>query len=90
MAPPSQNYYDGIDGRFQGHGLDIKLLAERGILVYGKGPQKILLQRFTKRQIGQVFFEIIERHGEDGFGEANFKALFESQEKDQQQRGSLT
>jgi 4-hydroxyphenylpyruvate dioxygenase len=56
----------------------------------GKGPQKILLQRFTKRQIGQVFFEIIERHGEDGFGEANFKALFESQEKDQQQRGSLT
>jgi 4-hydroxyphenylpyruvate dioxygenase len=89
MAAPSQNYYDGIDGRLPGHGLDIKPLAERGILVDGKGPQKILLQRFTKRQIGPVFFEIIERRGEDGFGEGNFKALFESQEKDQQQRGSL-
>src|SRR5579863_10243462 len=89
MAAPSRNYYDGIDGRLPGHGLDIEHLAERGILVDGKGPQKILLQRFTKRQIGPVFFEIIERRGEDGFGEGNFKALFESQEKDQQQRGSL-
>ncbi|MFM0177113.1 4-hydroxyphenylpyruvate dioxygenase [Paraburkholderia aspalathi] len=89
MAAPSQSYYDGIDGRLPGHGLDIEHLAERGILVDGKSPQKILLQRFTKRQIGPVFFEIIERRGEDGFGEGNFKALFESQEKDQQQRGSL-
>ncbi|MFM0045635.1 VOC family protein [Paraburkholderia sediminicola] len=89
MAAPSQNYYDGIDGRLPGHGLDIGHLAERGILVDGKGSRKILLQRFTKRQIGPVFFEIIERRGEDGFGEGNFKALFESQEKDQQQRGSL-
>ncbi|WP_408330333.1 4-hydroxyphenylpyruvate dioxygenase [Paraburkholderia nemoris] len=89
MAAPSRNYYDGIDGRLPGHGLDIEHLAERGILVDGKGPQKILLQRFTKRQIGPVFFEIIERRGEDGFGEGNFKALFESQERDQQQRGSL-
>ncbi|MFM0005666.1 hypothetical protein PQR57_32280 [Paraburkholderia dipogonis] len=88
MAAPSQNYYDGIDRRLPGHGLDIRRLAERGILVDGKGPQKILLQRFTKRQIGPVFFEIIERRGEDGFGEGNFKTLFESQEKDQQQRGS--
>lgn len=89
MAAPSQNYYDGIDERLPGHGLDIKRLAENGLLVDGKGPQKILLQRFTKRQIGPVFFEIIERRGEDGFGEGNFKALFESQEKDQQQRGTL-
>jgi 4-hydroxyphenylpyruvate dioxygenase len=89
MAAPSQNYYDGIDARLPEHGLDVERLAERGILVDGKGPQKILLQRFTKRQIGPVFFEIIERRGEDGFGEGNFKALFESQEKDQQQRGSL-
>ncbi|MFK4445354.1 4-hydroxyphenylpyruvate dioxygenase [Caballeronia udeis] len=89
MATPSQNYYDEIERRLPGHGLDIGRLAERGILVDGKGPQKILLQRFTKRQIGPVFFEIIERRGEDGFGEGNFKALFESQEKDQQQRGSL-
>lgn len=88
VAAPSQNYYDGIDGRLPGHGLDVNRLADSGILVDGKGPQKVLLQRFTKRQIGPVFFEIIERRGEDGFGEGNFKALFESQEKDQQQRGS--
>lgn len=86
---PPQTYYGGIDARLPGHRLDIERLAERGILVDGKGPEKILLQRFTKRQIGPVFFEIIERRGEDGFGEGNFKALFESQEKDQQQRGSL-
>jgi 4-hydroxyphenylpyruvate dioxygenase len=48
-----------------------------------------LLQRFTRRQIGPIFFEIIERRGEDGFGEGNFKALFESQEQDQVRRGSL-
>lgn len=89
MAAPSPSYYGGIEARLPGHGLDISRLAERGILVDGKGPRKILLQRFTKRQIGPVFFEIIERRGEDGFGEGNFKALFESQEKDQQQRGSL-
>lgn len=89
MDAPSQNYYDGIEARLPGSGLDIIRLAERGILVDGKGPLKILLQRFTKRQIGPVFFEIIERRGEDGFGEGNFKALFESQEKDQQRRGSL-
>jgi len=90
MDAPSKNYYDGIEVRLPEHGLDIKRLAEQGILVDGKGPRKILLQRFTKRQIGPVFFEIIERRGEDGFGEGNFKALFESQEQDQQQRGTLT
>ena len=89
MAAPSQNYYGGIDARLPGHGLDVNRLAQGGILVDGKAPQKILLQRFTKRQIGPVFFEIIDRRGEDGFGEGNFKALFESQEKDQQQRGSF-
>lgn len=41
------------------------------------------------RQIGPIFFEIIERRGENGFGEGNFKALFESQEQDQVRRGSL-
>ncbi|MFD1554042.1 4-hydroxyphenylpyruvate dioxygenase family protein [Paraburkholderia silviterrae] len=89
MAAPSRHYYDGIDERLPGHGLDLKRLAQCGLLVDGKGPRKTLLQRFTKRQIGPVFFEIIERRGEDGFGEGNFKTLFESQEKDQQQRGTL-
>ncbi|CAB3773680.1 4-hydroxyphenylpyruvate dioxygenase [Burkholderia sp. MSh2] len=89
MAAPSRNYYAAIDARLPGHGLDVARLAESGLLVDGKGPTRILLQRFTKRQIGPVFFEIIERRGEDGFGEGNFKALFESQEQDQQRRGTL-
>ncbi|WP_052409629.1 4-hydroxyphenylpyruvate dioxygenase family protein [Paraburkholderia oxyphila] len=89
MTAPSQQYYDGLDARLPGHGLHVKRLAQSGLLVDGKGPRKLLLQRFTKRQIGPVFFEIIERRGEDGFGEGNFKALFESQEQDQQQRGTL-
>ncbi|WGY73039.1 VOC family protein [Burkholderia cepacia] len=88
MAAPSRHYYAGIDARLPGHGLDLERLAARGILVDGKGPQQVLLQRFTRRQIGPVFFEIIERRGEDGFGEGNFKALFESQEQDQQERGT--
>ncbi|WP_087724962.1 4-hydroxyphenylpyruvate dioxygenase family protein [Pandoraea sp. PE-S2T-3] len=87
MQAPSQTYYAGIATRLPNHGLDIERLAGRGILVDGKGPKRVLLQRFTKRQIGPVFFEIIERRGEDGFGEGNFKALFESQENDQQERG---
>ncbi|VVE39686.1 4-hydroxyphenylpyruvate dioxygenase [Pandoraea pneumonica] len=86
MPAPSQSYYDGIAARLPNHGLDIERLSGRGILVDGKGPKRVLLQRFTKRQIGPVFFEIIERRGEDGFGEGNFKALFESQEQDQQAR----
>jgi 4-hydroxyphenylpyruvate dioxygenase len=89
MEAPSQHYYNGIEARLPGHGLDVSRLAQGGILVDGKGPRQILLQRFTKRQIGPVFFEMIERRGEDGFGEGNFKALFESQEQDQQQRGML-
>jgi 4-hydroxyphenylpyruvate dioxygenase len=86
MAAPSTYYYDGIDTRLPGHDLNVARLAELGILVDGHGAQQILLQRFTKRQIGPVFFEIIERRGADGFGEGNFKALFESQEREQQQR----
>ncbi|ANY18358.1 4-hydroxyphenylpyruvate dioxygenase [Bordetella pseudohinzii] len=89
MDPPSDNYYAGIDARVPGHGLNIPAMQERGILVDGKGGSRVLLQRFTRRQIGPVFFEIIERRGEDGFGEGNFKALFESQETDQAKRGTI-
>ncbi|MDN7881209.1 4-hydroxyphenylpyruvate dioxygenase family protein [Burkholderia aenigmatica] len=88
MAPPSPHYYAGIDARLPGHGLDVEQLAARGILADGNGPEHILLQRFTRRQIGPVFFEIIERRGAVGFGEGNFKALFESQEQDQQERNT--
>lgn len=89
MDAPSDAYYGGVDSRVPGHGLDLNVIKERGILVDGKGGGRILLQRFTQRQIGPVFFEIIERRGEDGFGEGNFKALFESQETDQVKRGTM-
>ncbi len=89
MDAPSDAYYGGIDSRVPGHGLSIDAMKERGILVDGKGSGRILLQRFTQRQVGPVFFEIIERRGEDGFGEGNFKALFESQEIDQAKRGTI-
>lgn len=89
MDAPADAYYGSIDSRVPGHGLDIDAIKERGILVDGKGGGRILLQRFTRRQVGPVFFEIIERRGEDGFGEGNFKALFESQETDQVKRGTI-
>jgi 4-hydroxyphenylpyruvate dioxygenase len=89
MDAPSAAYYQSLDTRVPGHGQDLDSIQRRGILVDGKGDGRILLQRFTRRQLGPVFFEIIERRGEDGFGEGNFKALFESQEQDQARRGSL-
>lgn len=89
MDAPASAYYDRLDARVPGHGLEVGRIRARGILVDGKGGGRILLQRFTRRQIGPVFFEIIERRGEDGFGEGNFKALFESQEDDQAMRGTL-
>lgn len=89
METPPKTYYQNLDGRVPGHGQNLDSMERRGILVDGKGGGRILLQRFTRRQIGPMFFEIIERRGEDGFGEGNFKALFESQEQDQVRRGSL-
>jgi len=89
MDAPSHAYYEGLDQRIPGHGLPVRDLERRGLLVDGKSEGRLLLQRFTRRQIGPVFFEVIERRGEDGFGEGNFKALFEAQEKDQARRGSL-
>jgi 4-hydroxyphenylpyruvate dioxygenase len=73
-----------------GHGEDVDMLRELRILIDG-APEKdgILLQIFTKTVIGPVFFEIIQRKGNEGFGEGNFKALFESIEEDQIRRGVL-
>jgi 4-hydroxyphenylpyruvate dioxygenase len=73
-----------------GHGEDVDMLRELRILIDG-APEKdgILLQIFTKTVIGPVFFEIIQRKGNQGFGEGNFKALFESIEEDQIRRGVL-
>jgi len=83
-------YYELVDRRLPGHGEDLARLRTNRILVDG-APQGggLLLQIFTKTVIGPIFFEIIQRKGDEGFGEGNFKALFESIELDQMRRGVL-
>lgn len=84
-------YYEGINARVPGHGEDIAKLQALQILVDGapQQDQGLLLQIFTQDAIGPIFFEIIQRKGNEGFGEGNFKALFESIEQDQVRRGVL-
>jgi 4-hydroxyphenylpyruvate dioxygenase len=84
-------YYELVDERLPGHGEPLEQLRKRKILIDG-APQKdegLLLQIFTRNVIGPIFFEIIQRKGNEGFGEGNFKALFESLELDQIRRGVL-
>jgi 4-hydroxyphenylpyruvate dioxygenase len=84
-----QTYFDLIDKRLPGHGHDIEEMRKRDILIDG-APETgggLLLQIFTENMVGPIFFEIIQRKGNDGFGEGNFKALFESIELDQIRRG---
>ncbi|MFD2263254.1 4-hydroxyphenylpyruvate dioxygenase [Lacibacterium aquatile] len=85
-------YYEMLPDRLPHHGQDTARMKKNHILVDG-APTKdggILLQIFTETAIGPIFFEIIQRKGDDGFGEGNFKALFESMELDQIRRGVLT
>ncbi len=82
-------YYEGIDRRVAGHGESVPELETRRILIDGSLSNGILLQIFTKNAIGPIFFEIIQRKGNDGFGEGNFQALFESIELDQKRRGVI-
>jgi 4-hydroxyphenylpyruvate dioxygenase len=84
-------YYEAIDKRIPGHGEDVEALKRRRILIDGAPTQGqgLLLQIFTKTVIGPIFFEIIQRKGNEGFGEGNFRALFESIELDQIRRGVL-
>ena len=84
-------YYDMIDERLPGHGHDIQAMRERKILIDGSPEtgEGLLLQIFTENMIGPIFFEIIQRKGNEGFGEGNFKALFESIELDQIRRGVI-
>lgn len=104
MPAPPETYYSRIDDRLPGHGEPIEALKRNGLLIDGevalaKGGNgegdvegtmtKVLLQVFSKTVIGPIFFEFIERKGDDGFGEGNFKALFESIEEDQIRRGVL-
>jgi 4-hydroxyphenylpyruvate dioxygenase len=82
-------YYELIDKRIPGHGEDVAALKARKILVDGKAGE-LLLQIFSENQLGPIFFEFIQRKGDQGFGEGNFKALFESIELDQMRRGVLS
>jgi 4-hydroxyphenylpyruvate dioxygenase len=84
-------YYDEVDARVGGHDEDLDRLRAQRILIDGS-PEKgegVLLQIFTQDIIGPIFFEIIQRKGNEGFGEGNFQALFESIERDQMRRGVL-
>jgi 4-hydroxyphenylpyruvate dioxygenase len=84
-------YYEGVDKRVTGHHEKVAELEKRRILIDGNGAndEGILLQIFTANVIGPIFFEIIQRKGNQGFGEGNFKALFESIELDQIRRGVI-
>jgi 4-hydroxyphenylpyruvate dioxygenase len=84
-------YYEGVNARVPGHGEDLAALRSHRILLDGAPTQGqgTLLQIFTQNVIGPIFFEIIQRKGNEGFGEGNFKALFESIELDQIRRGVI-
>ena len=84
-----ESYFDMIDRRLPGHGEPVDELRRRRILIDGGTQGGLLLQIFTETVIGPVFFEIIQRKGDEGFGEGNFRALFESIELDQVRRGVL-
>jgi 4-hydroxyphenylpyruvate dioxygenase len=89
-APPAA-YYDMLDERLPDHGEPVDRMKALGILADGSGRGGgRLLQIFTTTLIGPIFFEIIQRKGDEGFGEGNFKALFESMERDQIRRGVLS
>jgi len=93
MTAPPDTYYEMLEGRLPNHGEPVDQLQARGILLDGSsvaGDKRLLLQIFSETLMGPVFFEFIQRKGDDGFGEGNFKALFESIERDQVRRGVLT
>ncbi|KAJ55261.1 4-hydroxyphenylpyruvate dioxygenase [Actibacterium mucosum KCTC 23349] len=94
MPGPNDTYYRLSKDRVAGHDEPLDKMAKHGILIDGEGvldggETKILLQIFSKTVIGPIFFEFIQRKGDDGFGEGNFKALFESIEQEQIDSGEL-
>ena len=91
MDPPPDTYYEMVEQRVPGHGEDLQRLKRNAILIDGAPTPDggRLLQIFTSTVIGPIFFEIIQRKGDEGFGEGNFRALFESIEQDQIKRGVL-
>ncbi len=92
MTAPPETYYEMLEERLPGHGEPTDELKSRGILVDGTtegGEPRLLLQIFSAPKLGPVFFEFIQRKEDQGFGEGNFKALFESIERDQLSRGVI-
>ena len=89
MDAPPETYYEMLEERLPGHGEDVAALRKNALLIDGAPGGGLLLQIFTKTVIGPIFFEIIQRKGDEGFGEGNFRALFESIERDQIRRGVL-
>ena len=93
MTPPPDTYYEMLEERLPGHGEPVEELKTRGILLDGStadGDPRLLLQIFSETMIGPVFFECIQRKKDEGFGEGNFTALFESIERDQLRRGVIS
>ena len=93
MKAPPETYYHMLEERLPGHGEPVGELQSRGILLDGstqQGDPRLLLQIFSGTLIGPVFFEFIQRKKDEGFGEGNFKALFESIERDQMNRGVIS
>jgi 4-hydroxyphenylpyruvate dioxygenase len=86
-----ETYFDMVDERIPGHGEDLERMRRDRILIDAdpETKRRLLLQIFTANVIGPIFFEIIQRKGNQGFGEGNFQALFEAMERDQERRGVL-
>ena len=92
MTPPPDTYYEMLEDRLPNHGEPVDELKSRGILLDGSTENddpRLLLQIFSDTMVGPVFFEFIQRKKDEGFGEGNFKALFESIERDQIARGVI-
>jgi 4-hydroxyphenylpyruvate dioxygenase len=85
-----QTYYELLDSRLPGHGEDLERLASTRILVDSSTDGGVLLQIFTTTLLGGIFFELVQRKGDDGFGQGNFAALFESIELDRQREPGLS
>ncbi|MFC4255813.1 4-hydroxyphenylpyruvate dioxygenase [Altererythrobacter xixiisoli] len=91
--PPPDTYYEMLDERLPGHGEPVEELRRRAILVDGStegSSPRLLMQIFSQLMVGPVFFEFIQRKGDEGFGEGNITALFRSMEEDQLRRGTLS
>ena len=93
MTPPPDAYYEMLEDRLPGHGEPVDELRPRGILLDGSTEEddpRLLLQIFSNNMVGPTFFEFIQRKKDEGFGEGNFTALFESIERDQLARGVIS